>query len=115
MGEARSNTSMGLNFDRQVLEAESNLNMAKMQGRFDAEINASYGLTQTAIDFNQAFNKPLDEERVSVGITIPILDWGQAKGRIKMAEGSRDEACGSNKGPTLCGAHASSSQCRSCC
>ncbi len=86
LGEARSNTSMGLNFDRQVLEAESNLNMAKMQGRFDAEINASYGLTQTAIDFNQAFNKPLDEERVSVGITIPILDWGQAKGRIKMAE-----------------------------
>ena len=86
ISEARTNTSSGLNFDRQVLEAESNLNMARTQGRFDAEINASFGLTQTSDQFNKAYLNPLDEERITVGLTIPILDWGQAKGRIKMAE-----------------------------
>jgi outer membrane protein TolC len=86
LGEARSNTSSGLNFDRQILEAQSQLSMARTQGRFDAEINASFGLTQTADKFINSYNKPLDEERVAIGITIPILDWGQAKGRIKMAE-----------------------------
>lgn len=86
LSEARTNTSSGLNFDRQILEAESNLNMSRMQGRFDAEINASFGLTQTSDKFSKAYLNPLDEERISVGITIPILDWGQAKGRIKMAE-----------------------------
>ncbi len=86
LSEARTNTSAGINFDRQVLEAESNLNMARMKGRFDAEINASFGLTQTSDYFRNVYLNPLDNENVSVGITIPILDWGQAKGRIKMAE-----------------------------
>ncbi len=86
LGEALTNTSSGLNFDLQMLEAESNLDMARSQGRFEAEINASFGLTQTSDKFDQAYLKPLDEERITVGITIPILDWGQAKGRIKMAE-----------------------------
>jgi len=32
----------------------------------------------------------MDDEQVSLGITIPILDWGQARGRIKMAESNLD-------------------------
>lgn len=86
ISEARTNTSSGLNFDRRMLEAESALSMARAQGRFDAQISASFGLTQTADKFKNAYNKPLDEERISVGLTIPILDWGQARGRIRMAE-----------------------------
>lgn len=86
ISEALTNTSSGLNFDRRLLEAESDLSMARAQGRFDAQISASFGLTQTAIDVAEVYRNPLDEERVTVGISIPILDWGQAKGRIKMAE-----------------------------
>lgn len=86
ISEALTNTSSGLNFDRRILEAESDLSMARAQGRFDAQISASFGLTQTAIDVAEVYRNPLDEERVTVGISIPILDWGQAKGRIKMAE-----------------------------
>jgi len=84
--QALNNTSSGLNFDRQILEAQSNLAKARTQGRFEAEINASFGLTQTSDVFDMVYSKPLDEERISLGVTIPILDWGQARGRIKMAE-----------------------------
>jgi outer membrane protein TolC len=90
VAEAQSNTSTGMAFERRLLEAESQLSMAKLDGRFDAEIFATYGLTQSSDLFDQVYNNPLDEQRVSVGLTIPILDWGQARGRIKMAESGLD-------------------------
>lgn len=90
VSEALTNTSAGLNYERRMLEAQSQLSMARNQGRFDAQINAVFGLTQTSDKFRTAYNSPLDEERISVGLTIPILDWGQAKGRIKMAESNLD-------------------------
>lgn len=88
--QAKENTSAGLEFQRRILVAESQVNEAKMNGRFDAEIFAMFGLTQTADQIPDAYKNPLDEERVSVGLTIPILDWGMARGRIKMAESNMD-------------------------
>ena len=88
--EARNNTSSGLEFQRRMLEAESELNRAKREGRFDAELFASFGLTQTSTDIQTAYKNPLDEERVTLGITVPLLDWGKARGNIKMAESNLD-------------------------
>ena len=87
---AKTNTSSGINFERQLLEAESQVNQAQMQGRFDAELYATFGLTQTAYVIKEAYKDPLDGEQVSLGIVVPILDWGQAKGRIRMAESNLD-------------------------
>jgi outer membrane protein TolC len=87
---AKTNTSSGINFERQLLEAESQVNQARMDGRFEADLYASFGLTQTADKLDQAYINPLDEERVSLGLVVPILDWGQAKGRIRMAESNLD-------------------------
>ncbi len=88
--EAKMNTSEGMDFHRRILQAESEVNMAKMNGRFDADIYASFGLTQTASSLPKAYENPLDQERVSVGITLPILDWGMARGQIKMAESNME-------------------------
>ena len=90
IAEAIVNSSDGLNFKRRLLEAESDVNRAKMQGRFDAELYAVLGLTQTSDAFSSAYLNPLDEERIILGITVPILDWGRAKGNIKMAESNED-------------------------
>ncbi|MCF8233534.1 MAG: TolC family protein [Bacteroidales bacterium] len=88
--EARNNTSDGLAFQRRLLEAESQVNQARMNGRFDAELYAVFGLTQTAQEFDNVYQDPLDQQQVVVGLTIPILDWGQAKGRIRMAESNQE-------------------------
>lgn len=90
ISEALTNTSSGLNFDRRLLEAESQLSLARAEGRFDAQVSATFGLTQTANKIRSAYTNPLDEELISLGISIPILDWGQAKGRIKMAESNQE-------------------------
>ncbi len=87
---AKNNTSEGMDFQRRLIEAESDVNRAKMNGRFDATVFATVGLTQTADKLHEAYKNPLDQERVTVGITLPILDWGMARGGIKMAESNRD-------------------------
>ena len=88
--EAKNNSSQGLDFKRRLLEAESEVNKARTQGRFDAELYAVLGLTQTSDVLSGAYTNPLDEERVILGISMPILDWGKAKGTIKMAESNQD-------------------------
>ncbi len=88
--EAEINSSQGIEFKRRLLEAESDVNRAKAEGRFDAEVYAVFGLTQSSDVLNKAYRNPLDEERVEIGITVPILDWGKARGKIKMAESNQD-------------------------
>lgn len=88
--EAKENTSQGISFTRRLMEAESSVDKAKMDGRFDAEIYAVYGLTQTAADLRGAYQNPLEQKQLTVGIQIPIIDWGLAKGRIRMAQSSQE-------------------------
>lgn len=87
--EAKDNTSAGLEFKKRLLQAESELNYAKMNGRFDANLFASFGLTQSAFDFQDTYKNPRDAENIRLGINIPILDWGVARGLIKMAESNQ--------------------------
>jgi outer membrane protein TolC len=87
---AKENSSTALGFDRRLLEAESDVNKAKMDGRIDAELFAVYGLTQTAEDIKGSYISPLEQKQLSLGITVPILDWGKARGQIKMAESSAE-------------------------
>ncbi len=88
--EAKLNTSASLAFTQRLLEAASQLNMARMNGRFDMNLYASFGVSQTSHTLQEAYKKPLNQERVNMGITLPLLDWGRAKGVIKMAESNQE-------------------------
>ncbi len=88
--QAKENTSTGLEFQRRILEAESQINKAKMDGRFDADIFAMFGLTQTSDNVPDSYKNPLDQEIVTIGMSVPILDWGKARGKIKLAESNMD-------------------------
>ena len=88
--EAKLNTSTALTFQQRLLEAASQLNMARMNGRFDMNLYASFGLSQTSHTLQEAYKDPLNQERVNMGITLPLLDWGRAKGGIKMAESNQE-------------------------
>lgn len=90
IAEAKENTSTAMGFDRRLLEADSDVNKAKMDGRIDATLFAVYGLTQTAEDIKGSYISPLEQKQLSLGITVPILDWGMARGQIKMAESSAE-------------------------
>jgi len=87
---SQANSSTFLNFQKRLLEAARNVNMAKLQGRFDAELSAVVGLTKNANTLGGAYNNPIDKQQVALGISIPIYDWGVARGKIKMAESQEE-------------------------
>lgn len=75
---------------RKKLESESNIARAKGNAGLKADLYIQFGLTQTAENIHAAYKHPLDQQYVSLGISIPILDWGRAKGKIKVAKSNRD-------------------------
>jgi outer membrane protein TolC len=99
VGYAKTNSSAYMDFERRMLVAERDVRQAKMDGRFDAELNAGYGLSQTAV-YNEvtkvspvvgdAYKNPLESQQLSLALTIPIYDWGVARGRIKVAEAQQE-------------------------
>ncbi|MFN2394066.1 MAG: TolC family protein [Bacteroidales bacterium] len=88
--QARQNRSDILALERQQLEAESEVSQARSEARFNANLFAVYGLTQTADNFSDAYVDPSDQQQLRVGIQVPILDWGVGRGRVRMAESNRE-------------------------
>jgi len=72
--------------ERKVFESEMNVARVKSDNRFTLNLSASFGLTQTADNLNDAYREPQRQEFVALGVRAPIIQWGLAKGRIKQAE-----------------------------
>ena len=87
---ANENSSTSLDFKRRLLEAASAVNFARLNGRFDAQIHALIGLQQSGPTVPDAYQNPLDQRQISVGLTIPIVDWGVARGQIKVAQSQQE-------------------------
>ncbi len=85
---ARDSRSESLEFERRMIEAESGVNMAKSENRFSAMLNAAYGLRSKPIysQLKDVYLDPNELQQLSIGINVPILDWGAGKGKVKLAE-----------------------------
>lgn len=68
------------------LVSHSNLASAKAESGLKADLYIQFGLSQTADNLRDSYRSPLDQQHVSVSLSLPILDWGRGKGRIKVAE-----------------------------
>ena len=86
VGEAKKNTATSLEFQERMITAESEVNRAKMDGRFDADLYLEYGLTQSTEDIENVYKNPEDQQLLNLGISMPLLDWGKARGQIKVAQ-----------------------------
>ncbi|MEM9022350.1 MAG: TolC family protein [Bacteroidota bacterium] len=77
-------------FDRQLLEAERSVAQARGQTGLNANLNASFGLTNTASSFGDIYRDPTDQQGLLVGFSIPILDWGASRSQVRTAVANRD-------------------------
>lgn len=84
--EAKKNTATAMEFRERLLTAESQVARARMNGRFDADLYVEYGLTQSTDLLKEVYTDPKDQQQLNLGITVPILDWGKARGQIKVAQ-----------------------------
>jgi outer membrane protein TolC len=87
---AKQNNPRMLQFERTLLESDRNVAQAKANRGLNANLFATYGLTQQADDFSNVYVNPVDQQGVRIGLNVPILDWGKGKGSVRMAESSRE-------------------------
>ena len=89
---AMQNNPEMINQQLTLLTAQSNVAQAKAEKGFNANLMASFGLRDQDTDFNLAYSDPSKQQRIRVGFTMPILDWGLGKGRYRMAQSSLELA-----------------------
>ena len=82
---AKQNLPQYLAFQRKKLEAKSKMEEVKKQGR-QADLVASYGLNNAATNLPAIYQNPQDQQRFSIGFSIPIADWGKRKNNIAIAK-----------------------------
>lgn len=87
---AEQNNPELIALERQLVEAQSSVAQAKAEKGLNANLTASYGLRDQDPLLNMAYDKPNQQQTIRVGFSLPILDWGQGRGRFKMAKSSEE-------------------------
>lgn len=89
---ARENNPTYLEQRQNVLEAEREVDRTKKESRFNASFNASVGFNQVADNIGAAYKDLLQQDLVSVSVSIPLIDWGVRKGKYNMAKNNLNVA-----------------------
>lgn len=89
LNKALENNSFAKNILRRQLEADYDVAIAKGNQR-NINLFANVGYTGKDFTMNKAYNPLKDYEMVEVGVSIPILDWGKRKGKVKVARSNRE-------------------------
>ena len=89
---ARLNNPDFMGFNQEILEAEREVERTTKSANFDASFSVSVGFNQVADHLVGAYKNPLQQDVVSVGLTVPIVDWGVRKGRANMARNNLNVA-----------------------
>lgn len=82
---ARANNPTYLQQYQNVLEAQRNVDKTRKELYMNASINASIGFNQVGENFREAYHRLLQQDLVSVSVSIPLVDWGVRKGKSNMA------------------------------
>lgn len=83
---ARENNPEFLTLKQNILESRQAVDRTKKESGINASLNASIGFNQVGSEFNQVWRNLLQQDMVSVSLSIPILDWGVRKGKYNMAK-----------------------------
>ncbi len=88
LDRALANNRFARNIRRRQLEAD--YEVAKARGDL-RQINlfAQVGYTGTDTDFNDAYSRLRGNQLVEIGFSIPLVDWGKRRGKVKVAESNR--------------------------
>lgn len=73
-------------YRRIMKESESNLAYAKANAGMKADLYVQLGLSQTGCDIPSSYSNLMNQEYASVSISLPILDWGRGRGKVKVAK-----------------------------
>lgn len=88
LDRALANNKFAYSIRHRQLEAEYKVAKAKADLR-QINLFAQIGYTGTDNTFGGAYSHLRDNQRVEIGISIPLVDWGNRRGKVKVAESNR--------------------------
>ena len=84
------NGTIGMRQELNTIEAESAIANAKAQRGINANLKFTFGLSQSGSGLGDAYKNLKDQEITGLSLSMPIMDWGRGKGRVKMAQSQAD-------------------------
>ena len=88
--EAKKNRSQSVELQLRMMMADRDLEEAEKRAGLNADLRGKVGFNQSANQFSDAYQDLLDSEEVSLGLSIPLADWGKAKAQRKIAESNKE-------------------------
>lgn len=83
---AKENNPDFLGLQQDILEAEQQVDKTQKEALFNASVSASIGFNQVADKLGDAYRHPLQQDVVSIAVSIPLIDWGVRKGKHNIAK-----------------------------
>jgi outer membrane protein TolC len=75
---------------RRLIEASRDVAQARGQ-RQNINLAASYGLSNSSSgNVSSVYNNPVSTQQLNIGISVPLIDWGQGRGKVKMAQSNQE-------------------------
>ena len=77
--QARENNPQYLSSRQATAEARREAERAKVEKNFNVSLDASVGLNQVADNFADAYSHLLTQDKATITLSIPLMDWGKRK------------------------------------
>ncbi|MGQ1786853.1 TolC family protein [Saccharicrinis sp. GN24d3] len=90
MAMALENNPDILNYKQQLIEADRGIAQARGNNGIDASVSANFGYNKNTDKFDEVYQSPYgDDQRLSLSLGIPIVDWGKKRGQVQMARSNK--------------------------
>lgn len=85
LAEAFDNRSDAIGFIRRIAEAKRDVAKAKGQSGLVATLTANLGFSNSSPKILDVYKSPQNQQLLQLQFSIPVLDWGRSKSRVKTA------------------------------
>ncbi|WP_119081139.1 TolC family protein [Chitinophaga alhagiae] len=86
LAEAYANNANAIAFVRRMVEARRDVALAKGKNGLNATLTANLGFSNSAATIPKIYSSPQEQQVVQLEFSVPILDWGRSRSRIRTAE-----------------------------
>ncbi len=97
VAQALNNSSATQQSELDDVMAKRGIVQARSNNRFTTTIVASAGFNQTATAFGQSYQSPLGKQSLTVGVNLPMLQWGAGRAEIASAKADEYRTIANNK------------------
>jgi len=88
--QVKENNPDILSYRQQELESKQSVEQMQKTRGVDAYFSASVGFNQAGNRLIDSYYHPLRQDMINLSVSVPIIDWGTRKRRIKLAKNNMD-------------------------